>query len=145
MNHIIGFHPTAKFKKSFSLKLMAILLACMSVVIIFTSIIYYQSSSRLIQREYVRSTQQLLKEVSQNLERYYTQLDNVTRSLYNDDDFIDNLRFKRNDYASVLYNESIVKSLLFRGLGSLSHGLLFWRHNPIESTKAKKQHQFIKK
>ena len=113
MNHIIGFHPTAKFKKSFSLKLMAILLACMSVVIIFTSIIYYQSSSRLIQREYVRSTQQLLKEVSQNLERYYTQLDNVTRSLYNDDDFIDNLRFKRNDYASVLYNESIVKSLLY--------------------------------
>ena len=98
--------------KSFSRKIMLTMFLCMSLIILFSSVIYYYSTTRLLQNEYIRSNEQLLNEVNQSINRYYTQLDEVTRSLYSDNTFIDNLRRHRSDYVSVDYNERAVKNIL---------------------------------
>lgn len=98
--------------KSYSHKIMLTMLLCMSFIILFSSGIYYYSTSRLLQNEYILSNKQLLNEVNQSINRYYTQLDETTRSLYSDNTFIDNLRMHRNDYISVAYNESAIKNVL---------------------------------
>lgn len=99
--------------RSFSHKIMLTMLLCMSFIILFSSGIYYYSTTRLLQNEYIRSNGQLLNEVNQSINRYYTQLDEVTRSLYSDNTFIDNLRMHRNDYVSIDYNERAVKNILY--------------------------------
>lgn len=98
--------------RSYSHKIMLTMLLCMSFIILFSSSIYYYSTTRLLQNEYIRSNKQLLNEVNQSINRYYTQLDETTRSLYSDNTFIDNLRMHRNDYISVAYNESAIKNIL---------------------------------
>lgn len=98
--------------KSFSHKIMLTMLLCMSFIILFASGIYYYSTTRLLQNEYIRSNEQLLNEVNQSINRYYTQLDEVTRSLYSDNTFIDNLQMHRDDYISVDYNERAIKTIL---------------------------------
>lgn len=100
------------FGRSFSRKIMLTLLVCMSFIIAFSSIAYYYSTIELLQNEYIKSNEQLLKEVNQSVDRYYTQLDDTTRSLYNDNSFIDNLRTHQDDYVSIAYNEQVIKSIL---------------------------------
>ncbi len=98
--------------KSFSHKIMLTMLLCMSFIILFSSGIYYYSTIRLLQNEYIHSNEQLLKEVNQSINRYYTQLDEVTRSLYSDNTFIENLQTHKDDYISVNYNERAIKNIL---------------------------------
>lgn len=91
---------------------MLTLLVCMASITAFSSLTYYYSTVRLLQNEYICSNEQLLKEVNQSIRRYYTQLDDTTRSLYNDNTFIDNLRTHQDDYVSIAYNEQAVKNIL---------------------------------
>ena len=84
----------------------------MASITAFSSLTYYYSTIRLLQNEYIRSNEQLLKEVNQSVCRYYTQLDDATRSLYSDNTFIDNLRTHQDDYVSIAYNEQAVKNIL---------------------------------
>lgn len=100
------------FGRSFSRKIMLTLLVCMASITAFSSLTYYYSTIRLLQNEYIRSNEQLLKEVNQSVCRYYTQLDDATRSLYSDNTFIDNLRTHQDDYVSIAYNEQAVKNIL---------------------------------
>ncbi len=100
--------------RSFARRIMLILLVCMASITAFSSIIYYNSTVRLLRNEYIRSNEQLLKEVNQSVCRYYTQLDDTTRSLYDDNTFIDNLRTHQDDYVSVAYNEQAIKNILHR-------------------------------
>lgn len=100
------------FGRSFSRKIMLTLLVCMASITAFSSLTYYYSTIRLLQNEYIRSNEQLLKEVNQSIRRYYTQLDDATRSLYSDNTFIDNLRTHQDDYVSIAYNEQAVKNIL---------------------------------
>lgn len=98
--------------RSFSHKIMLTLLLCMSFIIVFSSITYYYSTVHLLQKEYIRSNTQLLNEVNHSVSRYYTQLDDTTRSLYSDNTFIDNLRTHQDDYISIAYNEQAIKNIL---------------------------------
>lgn len=98
--------------KSFSHKLMLLLLVCMYLVTGFSSAVYYYTTSKLLQEQYVNSNEMLLTEVNQSVSRYYKGLDEVTLSLYKDDSFIENLRLHRNDYLSVTYNEQQIKNIL---------------------------------
>ncbi len=100
------------FGRSFSRKIMLTLLVCMASITAFSSLTYYYSTVRLLQNEYISSNEQLLKEVNQSIRRYYTQLDDTTRSLYNDNTFIDNLRTHQDDYVSIAYNEQAIKNIL---------------------------------
>lgn len=100
------------FSKSFSRKIMFTLLICISFIIAFSSITYYYSTIELLQKSYIDSNEQLLKEVNQSVSRYYSQLDETTRSLYNDNTFINNLYTHQYDYVSIAYNEQAVTNIL---------------------------------
>lgn len=101
------------FCKSFSRKIMSILLISMSLVTGFVSIVYYHSTIDILQKEYIKSNKQLLAEVSQTVNRYYDQLDSITQSLYRNTAFIDNLRRHQEDYSALSYNEHTIKSILY--------------------------------
>lgn len=102
----------AWFCGSFSRKIMITLLICMSFIIAFLSITYYYSTIELLQKEYIDSNEQLLNEVNQSVARYYSQLDETTRSLYSNTTFIDNLRTHQTDYVSIAYNEQAISNIL---------------------------------
>lgn len=101
------------FGSSFSRKIMSILLICMSLVILVSSTVYYYNSTRLLKKEYISANRELLQEVNQGVQRYFEQLNDVTRSLYSDDTFINNLRERKNDYLSLAYNEKVIKNILY--------------------------------
>lgn len=101
------------FSRSFSRKIMSVLLICISFIIIFLSLAYYCSTIRLLQDEYIDSNEQLLAEINQSIGRYYEQLNETTQSLYNDSSFIDNLRFHAEDYTTADYNERVIKNILY--------------------------------
>lgn len=98
---------------SFSRKIMFILLFCSTMIIFLSSFIYYFSMVHILKMQYIDSTKQLLEEVSQSIDRYYTQLNQVTLSFYNNNSFIDNLRFHRDDYLSQAENERVIKNVLY--------------------------------
>lgn len=99
--------------KSFSRKIMSALLICMSLIILVSSVVYYYSTVDLLKNEYIIANGDLLEEVNQSVQRYYEQLDEVTLSLYSDNDFIDNLRYRNDDYVSLDYNEQTIKNILY--------------------------------
>ena len=92
-------------KTSFSRKIM--------VIIFLSSIVCYLGTVRLLQNQYIDSTGQLLAEVNQSIERYYSQLNEITLSFYNSSTFIDNLRLHRDDYISQAENEQTIKNVLY--------------------------------
>lgn len=98
---------------SFSRKIMAVLFICSAIIIFLSSIIYYLGTVHLLQRQYIHSTEQLLTEVNQSVERYYNQLNETTLSFYSNSSFIDNLRFHRDDYISQAENEQAIKNILY--------------------------------
>lgn len=100
-------------KTSFSRKIMAFFLICAAMIIFLSSIVYYLSTVHLLQSQYIRSTGQLLAEISQSIERYYNQLNDVTLSFYSSSSFIDNLRLHRDDYISQAENEQTIKNVLY--------------------------------
>ena len=59
----------------------------------------------MLKKEYISANRELLQEVNQGVQRYFEQLNDVTRSLYSDDTFINNLRERKDDYLSLDYNE----------------------------------------
>lgn len=98
---------------SFPRKIMAALLLCMTLIIFVSGAIYYYSSVELLKKEYIKANNGLLEEVSQSVNRYVTQLDEVTRSLYSDTAFIENLRDRSDDYIDLAYNEQVIKNIMY--------------------------------
>lgn len=98
---------------SFSRKIMAVLLIGSTITIFLSSIVYYFSAVHVLQRQYINSTSQLLAEVNQSIQRYYSQLNDVTLSFYSNSSFIDNLRLHRDDYISQAENEQTIKKILY--------------------------------
>lgn len=101
------------FSSSFSRKIMSILLICMSLIIFVSSTVYYYNSTRLLKKEYISANSDLLEEINQSVDRYFEQLNDVTRSLYSNDAFINNLREHNDDYISQDYNEKAIKDILY--------------------------------
>lgn len=99
--------------KTFSRKIMSILLVSMSLAIGFASVIYYWSTVDILKKEYINSNSLLLQEVNQTIQRYFNQLNDVTLSLYNDSFFIDNLRMHDDSHSAMAYNERKIKSILY--------------------------------
>lgn len=100
-------------KTSFSRKIMVIFFICSAMIIFLSSIVCYLGTVRLLQNQYIDSTGQLLAEVNQSIERYYSQLNEITLSFYNSSTFIDNLRLHRDDYLSQAENEQTIKNVLY--------------------------------
>lgn len=100
-------------KTSFSRKIMVIFFICSAMIIFLSSIVCYLGTVRLLQNQYIDSTGQLLAEVNQSIERYYSQLNEITLSFYNSSTFIDNLRLHRDDYISQAENEQTIKNVLY--------------------------------
>lgn len=100
-------------KTSFSRKIMVIFFVCSAMIIFLSSIVCYLGTVRLLQNQYIDSTGQLLAEVNQSIERYYSQLNEITLSFYNSSTFIDNLRLHRDDYISQAENEQTIKNVLY--------------------------------
>lgn len=100
-------------KTSFSRKIMVIFFICSVMIIFLSSIVCYLGTVRLLQNQYIDSTGQLLAEVNQSIERYYSQLNEITLSFYNSSTFIDNLRLHRDDYISQAENEQTIKNVLY--------------------------------
>lgn len=98
---------------SYSRKIMALLLVCSAAAISLSGIVYYLSAIHILQNQYIASNNQLLAEVNQSVQRYYNQLNNVTLSLYSNSEFIENLRWHRDDYISQAANEQVIKSILY--------------------------------
>jgi hypothetical protein len=67
----------------------------------------------MLKKEYISANRELLQEVNQGVQRYFEQLNDVTRSLYSDDTFINNLRERKDDYLSLDYNEKVIKNILY--------------------------------
>lgn len=103
----------AWFCSSFSRKIMSVLLACISLIIFVSSTVYYYSSTRLLKNEYISANSQLLEEINHSIQRYFEQLNDVSRSVYSDDTFINNLRDHNDDYLSLNYNEKVIKNILY--------------------------------
>lgn len=100
-------------KTSFSRKIMVIFFICSAMIIFLSSIVCYLGTVRLLQNQYIESTGQLLAEVNQSIERYYSQLNEVTLSFYSSNSFINNLRLRRDDYISQAENEQTIKNVLY--------------------------------
>ena len=97
----IMFSPISKIyrliSKSVGLKLITMLLITITVPLGIWRYISYRNSIDSIIQEYINSNIKIATEINKSVDMYFSQLDNLTLSLYSDNDFMLDL-YAENDY-----------------------------------------------